>query len=383
VNLLGYQRPDGQIGIRNRILVLYTVHCAEEVCRKIVMKAEDASMAGWRSCHSNPFAIRKLIQLGCHQNIGGVLVVSHGCECTDAHDLLSAIQATGKPAKLMTIQEVGGTLKTIEKGLRLIRELKQEANVPRVPITIADLVIGLECGGSDTTSGLGANPAVGLVADQWIVNGGRTVFEEVGEMWGCEQEILERAATPAVREKIKVAFDRTREWATANGVEMFSDGNLAGGLTNIIEKSLGAVIKTGSTPIVDVLDSLAGDQIKQESGAYLVDSAMYRGLEAYGTSDVTDPIGVTELIAAGAHIVLFTTGRGSVTGSGISPVIKICANPQTYDRMQDDMDINAGAIIRGQRTIPQVGEEIYQEILQVAAGKQTKSELLEHFEYHI
>jgi altronate dehydratase large subunit len=383
MEILGYQRPNGEIGIRNRILVIYTVVCAEEICRKLVNKVSETSLVGWRSCQFNPYATERLIRLGCHPNIGGVLVVAHGCESTDANEIYRKIAEQGKPVQLMTIQEVGGNLYSIREGIRLIEELKAAADVPRVPLKLEDLIVGLECGGSDTTSGLAANPAVGWAADQFVAQGGRVIFEEAGEMWGCEIDVMSRASDPQVRDKIELALERTKEWANTHGIEMFASGNLEGGLTNIFEKSIGALIKTGSSPIIDVLDGLKGDRLQKKPGAYLLDAAYYRGEKASGTTDESDPIGVTEMVAAGAHIVIFTTGRGSVVGSGIAPVIKVCGNPKTYERMKDNMDINAGEILTGTKTIQQVGEEIYQRMIEVAAGHPTQNEILEHFEFHI
>lgn len=383
MEILGYQRPDGQIGIRNRILVVYTVVCAEEICRKIVNKVTDASLAGWRSCQNNVNVVNRLIRLATHPNIGGVLLVSLGCESTDAQDMARRIQEQNKPVRHITIQQLGGTINTIREGIRMVEELKAGANVPRVPMKLEDLIIGLECGGSDTTSGLSANPATGYAADKFVMNGGRVIFEEAGEMWGCEAEIMDRAISSEVRDKVALALERTKIWANELGVEMFASGNEEGGLTNIYEKSLGAVIKTGSSPIIDVLDGIALDKPQNKAGSYLLDAAYYRGITASGTTDESDPIGVTEMGAAGAHIVIFTTGRGSVVGSGITPVIKVCGNPRTYERMADNMDINAGEILTGTKTMQQVGEEIYERILEVAAGKQTQNEILEHFEFHI
>ncbi|HEY4387924.1 MAG TPA: UxaA family hydrolase, partial [Ktedonobacteraceae bacterium] len=277
MEILGYQRPDGQIGIRNRILVVYTVVCAEEICRKIVNKVTDASLAGWRSCQNNANVVNRLIRLATHPNIGGVLLVSLGCESTDAPAMARRIQELGKPVRHITIQQLGGTLNTIREGIRIMEELKAEADVPRIPMKLEDLIIGLECGGSDTTSGLSANPATGYAADKFVASGGRVIFEEAGEMWGSEAEVMDRAVNPEVRDKVALALERTKIWANELGVEMFASGNEEGGLTNIYEKSLGAVIKTGSSPIIDVLDGIALDRPQPKAGSYLLDAAYYRG----------------------------------------------------------------------------------------------------------
>jgi altronate hydrolase len=383
MTIMGYQREDGRIGIRNRVMVLFTVICAEQVANRIAWSVPDAFAVGWRDCQEKDYATRKMVRIGTHPNIGGVLVVSLGCECSDAADIGAQIAATGKPVDLLVIQEAGGTKKAIRKGIEQVRALQETAEqAPRVAMSPADLIVGVECGGSDATSGLAANPAVGVFSDRHIARGGTVIFEETNELWGCEPLLLERADTPTVADAVRQAVEVSRQWSLSTGQVALSTGNIEGGLTTIEEKSLGAFCKAGSTPIKGVLQG--GEwNTPDDKGLYLLAPFYVEPNGFTGAGTISDPNGVTELAAAGAHIVIFTTGRGSVTGSGVAPVIKVTGNDETYHRMQDNMDINAGTILTGERTLEEVGETIDQQVLAVAEGALTKAEDLEHFEFHI
>jgi altronate hydrolase len=378
---LGYRRAAGQVGIRNRLLVLFTVVCAEEVSRRIAYQLDDAVVAGWRDCMANLGAQRKMVRLAAHPNIGAVLVLSLGCECSDAPAIAEQIRATGKPVELISIQAAGGTRNAIALGVETGRVL-QQAPVERLEIGLRDLILGVECGGSDTTSGIAANPAVGHAADRVIAAGGAVIFEETNELLGCEDMLTRRAASPEVAAEILAAIRTAREWGARTEQRAISAGNIEGGLTTIEEKSLGAVCKAGSSPVVSVLH---GGEWERPAGPGLHLLAPYYVREEgwTGGGTISDPNGVTELAACGAHVVVFTTGRGTVTGSGIVPVIKVCGNPETYTRMSDNMDVNAGDIVSGERTIAAVGEEILSRICATAAGQPTKAEELGHFEFHI
>lgn len=378
---LGFARADGQIGIRNRLLVLFTVVCAEEVSRRIAYQLEDAVVAGWRDCLTNPGAQQKMLRLAANPNVGAVLVMSLGCECSDAPDIAEQIRATGKPVELVSIQAAGGTRAAIAAGVEKARAL-QALPVERKPLVLHDLIVGVECGGSDTTSGIAANPALGYAADKVITAGGTVIFEETNELLGCESALVEQAATAEVGGDILVAIRLAREWGARTGQRAISAGNIEGGLTTIEEKSLGAVCKAGTTPIVGVLHGGEWEQPRRP-GLHLLAPYYVRQEGWTGGGSISDPNGVTELAACGAHLVVFTTGRGTVTGSGIVPVIKVCGNPQTYARMSENMDVNAGAIITGERTLADVGEEIFARIRETAQGMQTKNEELGHFEFHI
>lgn len=379
--MLGYRRADGQVGIRNRLLVLFTVVCAEEVSRRIAYGLEDAVVAGWRDCMTNPHAQRKMLRLAAHPNVGAVLVLSLGCECSDAPAIADQIRATGKPVALISIQEVGGTRNAVARGVAMGRML-QELPVERVPIGLQDLIVGVECGGSDTTSGIAANPAVGYASDRIVAGGGTVIFEETNELLGCEESLTRQASSPEIAAEILAAIRTAREWGMRTGQRAISAGNIEGGLTTIEEKSLGAVCKAGSTPVVGVLHGGEWER-PERPGLHLLAPFYVREEGWTGGGTISDPNGVTELAACGAHLVVFTTGRGTVTGSGIVPVIKVCGNPETYARMTDNMDVDASAIVSGRRTIAEVGVEIVAKIHATAAGELTRAEDLGHFEFHI
>jgi len=377
----GYKRADGQVGIRNRLLVLFTVVCAEEVSRRIAWQLDDAVVAGWRDCMAYEGAQRKMVRIAQNPNISAVLVLSLGCECSDAPGIVEAIEATGKPVEIVSIQAVGGTKKAVAKGVELGQQLPDRP-VERVTIPFSDLIIGVECGGSDTTSGIAANPAVGVAADRIVANGGTVIFEETNELLGCEAALSKRAANDAVRQEILHSIEIARGWGDRTGQRAISVGNIEGGLTTIEEKSLGAVCKAGSSPVVGVLHG-GRWECPEQPGLHLLAPWYVEEAGWTGAGTISDPNGVTELACCGAHIVVFTTGRGTVTGSGIVPVIKVCGNPETYARMSDNMDIDAGAIVEGRKSIGDVGEEILAAIVATAQGELTRAEDLGHFEFHI
>jgi altronate hydrolase len=377
----GYLRPDGQVGIRNRLLVLFTVVCAEEVSRRVAYGLEEAVVAGWRDCLVNPAAQTKMLRLAANPNVGAVLVMSLGCECSDAPAIAQAIAESGKPVSLVSIQAEGGTRAAIQVGIERGRALMAEP-FERREIGLQDLVVGVECGGSDTTSGIAANPALGLASDRIVAAGGTVIFEETNELLGCEDSLTRQAATPDVAKEVLGAIRTAREWGVRTGQRAISAGNIEGGLTTIEEKSLGAVCKAGSTPVRGVL---RGGRWERPAGPGLhLLAPFYVEEDGWtGGGTISDPNGVTELAACGAQVVVFTTGRGTVTGSGIVPVIKVCGNPETYARMRDNMDINAGAIVTGEKTMAEVGDEIFEAIVRTAQGELTRAEDLGHFEFHI
>jgi altronate hydrolase len=322
-----------------------------------------------------------MVRLALHPNVAATLVVSLGCECSDAPAILERIRKAGKPVELLSIQDAGGTRAAIAKGAEMVNRL-QQTPVNRVEFPMEWLIVGVECGGSDTTSGLAANPAVGIAADRVIEAGGSVIFEETNELLGCEEMLMARSATPAVAAEVMRAIEAAREWGERTGLRAISAGNIEGGLTTIEEKSLGAVCKAGSAPVVSVLHG--GEwEAPREPGLHLLAPFYVRSEGWTGAGTISDPNGVTELAACGAHLVVFTTGRGTVTGSGVVPVIKVCGNPETFARMTDNMDVNAGAIVTGDRSITEVGNEIFDAIMTTARGQMTRAEELGHFEFHI
>ena len=378
--LQGFLRSDGRKGIRNCIVVAYLVECAHHVAREIVdaFKGQPVHLIGFGGCYPNAYADRMMNTLCTHPNVGGALLLSLGCESFNRHRLAQNIEKTGRPVGTVVIQQIGGTRKSIEAGKAWVElALKQIEAVPRVPLPLNELVVGTVCGGSDATSGITANPAVGRAFDLLVEKGAATIFEETGEMIGLEEVMSSRAVTQELGEELKKAVEKAAYYYRVMGHASFAPGNAEGGLTTIEEKSIGAYCKSGDSAISGLIKP--GD-VPRKGGLYLLD-VVPDGEPRFGFPNINDNAEISELIACGCHVILFTTGRGSVVGSAISPVIKVCANPETYDRMSDDMDVNAGRILRLEASVDDVGKEIYGTVLKVASGVQTCSESLGHQEF--
>jgi altronate hydrolase len=376
----GYQRRDGRKGIRNYVAVAYLVECAHHVARAIATPfAEDgAQLIGFPGCYPNAYAQDMMEALCTHPNVGAVLLVSLGCEQMNRPRLLEVIERSGRPVSLLVIQKSGGTRATIEAGRGWLEQaIASLQKTPRAPLDVADLVIATECGGSDACSGITANPAIGVACDRIIEGGGSAIFEELGELFGCENHMAARAVTPELGLAIKDAMTKAWRHYAALDQSSFGGGNITGGLSTIEEKSIGAYTKSGTKPIMGMIRP--GVQ-PPKSGLYLMDMVP-DGATKWGFANINDNATITEQIACGAHITLFSTGRGSVVGSAIAPVIKICANPETYRRLEEDMDVNAGRIIDEGASLRDVGDEIFALIQHVAAGRPTKSEELGHQEF--
>lgn len=378
----GYLRKDGRKGIRNLTLVAYLVECAHFVASEIALpnRKNDVQVVGFGGCYPNSHASKVLTNLCTHPNVGAVLIVSLGCESFNRIKLAKDVKASGRIVDTLVIQKCGGTKKTIDAGQEWIEKIIIElTDTPKVKMGIEDLIVGTICGGSDATSGISANPAVGLTFDKLVQNKGVAIFEETGEMIGCTDDILKRVENKELVTEIENSLNKAAEYYTIMGHGSFAPGNADGGLSTIEEKSLGAYSKSGSLPISGLIKP--GD-IPNKSGLYLLD-VVPDGEPRFGFPNINDNAEITELIASGCHMILFTTGRGSVVGSAVSPVIKICANPDTYKKMYDDMDVNAGKIFDSNATLEEVSGEIYQKILDTASGKQTVSEALGHQEFVI
>lgn len=378
--LQGYLRSDGRKGIRNYIVVAYLVECAHHVARSIVeaFRGRPVHLIGFGGCYPNAYADRMMHALCTHPNVGGALLVSLGCESFNRNRLVEHIASTGRPVQTLIIQQSGGTRKTIAAGTAWVNDaLQQIAALPTAPLQANELVIGTICGGSDATSGISANPAVGRAFDLLVEQGAAAIFEETGEMIGLEDAMSSRAVTKELGRELKKSVEKAARYYRIMGHASFAPGNAEGGLTTIEEKSIGAYCKSGDAAISGLIKP--GD-IPYKGGLYLLD-VVPDGEPRFGFPNINDNAEIAELIACGSHLILFTTGRGSVVGSAISPVIKICANPETYDRMSEDMDVNAGKILRLQASVDEVGREIFEQVLQVASGKETCSEALGHQEF--
>lgn len=378
----GYLRKDGRKGIRNVVVVTYLVECAHHVASRIAQhfQDDDVHLIGFSGCAPNDYAELMMRQLCTHPNVGAVLLVSLGCENFQRNRLLKDIKESGRPASLIVIQEEGGTMPSIQKGISIINSLlEQRQTVPVVNIQWSDLVIGTVCGGSDGYSGITANPAVGCTFDYLIDQGATCIFEEPGELIGCEQLLQDRAVTPELGVQLYNCIVKANNYYKQMGHDSFSAGNATGGLTTIEEKSLGSYCKSGSRPI----QGLTYPGIRPISAGLWMMDVIPDGEARWGFPNINDNAEIMEMIACGCHLVLYTTGRGSVAGSAISPVVKVCSNPITYQQMVDDMDINAGAIVTDGQSFNDVRDQLLQYIEKTASGVPTKSELLGHREYSL
>jgi altronate hydrolase len=378
----GYLRRDGRKGVRNIVLVIYTVECAKQVAHAIGAEEDDTHVIGFPGCYDNQYAVRLMLALGRHPNVGAVLAVGLGCEYTRPDKIAEVIRESGRPAEWFRIQESGGTLSSIEKGKAIVGAMREQIrrDTPRVQMSLGELIVGSECGGSDGTSGLAGNPVVGAFFDLLVDAGGSAVFEETVEMIGLKQIILDRAAGDVAKRELDHAYEKAVRYCQQVRQYSVAPGNFAGGLTTIEEKSMGAFAKSGSRPIQGVIKVA---QPPSRPGLWLLDSVPDEHFMQFGYTNPNDTEGIMDLIASGAQIVVFVTGRGSVIGSPIAPLIKVTGNSQTYHRMKDDMDFDAGRILSGERTMPQAAAELRDLVIRVASGEQSKPESLGHREYFI
>ena len=376
----GYLRKDGNKGIRNILVVAYLVECAHHVAREICLpfRNDSVHLIGFGGCAPNEYAETLMKAICTHPNVAGTLIVSLGCENFSKDELYSVIENSGRAGHVVTIQEMGGTECSISEGQSWLKAtLPSLQGTSRVSFGINELVVGTICGGSDATSGLTANPAIGWVCDKLVSLGSTCIFEESGELIGCENTLAKRASTETLASDLVKAIGKADRFYKKLGHDSFSAGNATGGLTTIAEKSLGAYCKSGHSMVSDII---VPGQRPPKGGLYFMD-VIPEGEPLFGFPNINDNAEIIELVSCGAHIVLFSTGRGSVVGSAISPVIKICANPVTFLKMQNDMDINAGRILSGNVSIDDVGDEIYQYLLRVVNGTPTVSERLKHQEF--
>lgn len=381
---MGYRRRNGRVGTRNYIGVLSTVNCSASVCRFVqqsfpreileqypgvdgIVALTHATGCGMADRGDGMRALqRTLWGFARHPNLAGVVLIGLGCEVNQIEFLLEAYGIERGPLfRTMTMQETGGTRKTVERAVGMIREMLPEAaKAKREPVPASELCLALQCGGSDGYSGISANPALGHAADLLVRQGGTAILAETPEIYGAEHLLTRRAVSREVGEKLIERIRWWEEYTRRNGGEMNnnpSPGNKAGGLTTILEKSLGAAAKGGTTNLVGVYEYAEPVQAK---GFVFMDSPGY------------DPCSVTGEVASGANIIAFTTGRGSCFGFKPVPSIKLATNTPMYERMIEDMDINCGTIIDGEETIEQVGERIFELLLRVASGEKSKSEAL-------
>ncbi len=379
----GYLRRDGTMGIRNKVLVMYTVECASFVAEEITRTAgdRDVEVIGFRGCWDNAFAVRLLIALLRHPNVGAALIVGLGCEHIQADKLAAIAKGEGKPAASLYIQEAGGTRNAVAAGRDIVARMREALrDTPRRPMGVQDLVVGAECGGSDYTSGLAGNAVVGRVFDGLVGLGGTAVFEEIMEAVGLEDHLVSRAATPEVAGRIRAAYAKMLGHCREIRQFAIAPGNFKGGLSTIEEKSMGAVVKSGRMPITGVLKV---SERPASKGLFLLDTVPDPYHILFGKAGTNDNEGILALIGCGCHMVLMVTGRGTVVGSPIAPVVKITGNGETYRRMIDDMDYNAGVCLSGEQTLDEAAAALFRDILGYAGGREVKAEILGHKEYCI
>ena len=379
----GYARKNGGKGIRNRVLVIYTVKCAEFVAQQIVAKSgsTNVELLGFDGCTDNQYAVNLLISFIRHPNVGAVLAVGLGCEYVQPEWLSKIAEEEGKPTSWMFIQNEGGTQPAVRKGVEWVQSaLKELENTPLVEMSVKDLVIGAECGGSDYTSGLAGNVVVGRFYDWLTDQGGTAIFEEIVEAIGLDHLLLKRAASEQAAKELRYTYDKALEYCRSVRQYSVSPGNFAGGLSTIEEKSMGAVIKSGSRPIQGVIKVSCP---APHPGLWLLDSTPDPYWMQFGITNPNDNEGLMDLASCGAHIVFLVTGRGNVVGSAVAPCIKITGNGATYARMEGDMDFNANPVLRGECTQSELARRLTELVVKTAAGQPTKSEAQGHHEFFV
>jgi galactarate dehydratase len=379
----GFARPTGRVGTRNYVAILSSVNCSATVSHAVARHfSQPGVMADYPNVdgvvaltHGGGCAInteaegyryltRTMAGYALNPNVGGVLMIGLGCETNQIPAILKDHGLIEGPAlRTMTIQQAGGTRKTIEAGIEAVKSMLQAVNgYVRTAQPAAALTIGLECGGSDGYSGISANPALGYASDLLIRNGGTAVLAETPEIYGAEHLLTRRAATPAVAEKLLERIEWWKDYATRNRAELNNNpsyGNKAGGLTTILEKSLGAVAKSGTARLEAVYEYA---ELVTARGFVFMDTPGY------------DPVAVTGQIAGGCNLIVFTTGRGSTAGYKPVPCIKLATNTPMFNHLSEDMDLDCGSIVTGDASIAQVGEKVFEKILAIASGEKSRSE---------
>ncbi len=371
---MGYVRPDGSVGARNHLVILSGTVYANKLCEKIASMIHGAVAITHPlgRCQVRPdlrMTRRFLSNTGMNANVGAVVVIDHFREegCT-AEDIAHDISPTGKPIATVNIRGEGGLISATEKAMRYAADFaRQLSDLRREPAPISKFLFGTECGTSDTTSGLASNPATGIASDMFIAEGARTILAECTEWMGCESWLTSRAKSPAIAEQIVAGVQHMETRALSSGEDIRGSqptgDNMVGGLTTIEEKSMGAVKKGGSAPVVGYLD-VAERPASDDSGLYVM----------YGPGHGAESI--SSMAAAGSQVLVFSTGGGHTSSHPIMPTIKVTGNAESYRLMKDTVDLDVSGILRGEMTMEAAGQIIFDEVVAVLNGRLTKSEVL-------
>lgn len=369
---LGYQREDGRVGIRNHVLILPASICASDTTKLIQRKVEGTITFGHQlGCSQvgidSEWTLRTVVGYGAHPNVYGVIIVGLGCENHQAALIKNEIlKIVDKPIKTLIIQEEGGTVNTVKKGVKLAKEMLEESKkLKREEFPVSELIVATECGGSDTTSGLASNPTIGQMSDIIVEKGGSVVLSETTEFIGAEHILARRAKNKEIHDKIyKIVGDFEKHIRDNTGLDVRegnpSVGNQEGGLTTLEEKSLGCIHKAGSTSINNVYKY--AEHMNTKEGLVIMDTPG------------NDPSSVAGMVAGGAQIVVFSTGRGTPTGHPIAPVVKVTANRKTWQMMEINLDFDASGVIYGEKSMKEQGQELFNRLIDYANGEETKAE---------
>lgn len=380
MTFFGYRRPDGRVGVRNKVLILPASICAADTARIVANQVEGAiTFHNQNGCAQIPEDLQLTLDVmagfAANPNVYGTVVISLGCENCQMDMVVDAIkERTNKPLKTFIIQKTGGTIATVEAATRAAREMVQEAStVKREEFPLSELILGTECGGSDPTSGLASNPLIGELSDRIVDAGGTAVLSETTELIGAEHILARRGATPEVSQRIFDIIYRYEDALKKVGSDPRegnpSPGNKEGGITTLEEKSLGCIHKGGHRPVNNVYDY--AKQMKTGEGLVVMDTPG------------NDPSSVAAMIAGGCQVVVFSTGRGTPTGNPVAPVVKITANPITYEAMKDNIDVDASSLLEEPESMGEMADKLLEEICEIASGKATKSESLGFMEMAI
>jgi altronate dehydratase large subunit len=368
-DVLGYVRPNGDIGVRNLVAVLSAMDNANPAANRIGALVANTIVLSTpfgrtQIGHDAYMTTKTLTGLANHPNISSVLVLGLSLEIADS--LAGEIQATGKRIKTLGLQECGGPVALTAKGIRIAADMVREASLlQRAPVPFSELIVAVECGGSDTTSGIASNPAVGAFSDRFVDAGGTIILSEPAEFMGAEHILADRAATPEIGQQIYDMVGWFEDEAKRAGVDMRginpTPDNIEGGLTTLEEKSLGAIIKGGTRTIQEVID--------------YADRPTKKGLVIMNTPSAACE-SMTGLAGGGAHIIIFSTGRGNSVGAPVAPTIKVTGNPHTAAQMEEIIDVDVSVILTDGGAVEVAGEQVWQEVSNVASGKLTLCEIL-------